>query len=64
MSIDYTDGGRRGKGTDDEVLLTTSFLREDDGEGRLRPQTLADYHGQGESQAQSRRLHRRRQTPE
>ena len=46
MSIDYTDSAKRGKAQEDEVLLTTSFIREDDGEGRLRPQTLADYNGQ------------------
>lgn len=46
MSIDFTDDRKRGKAADDEVLLTTSFLREDDGEGKLRPQTLADYNGQ------------------
>jgi Holliday junction DNA helicase RuvB len=46
MSIDFTDDSKRGKSADDEVLLTTSFLREDDGEGKLRPQTLADYNGQ------------------
>ena len=46
MSIDYTDSTKRGAAENDEVLLTTSFLREDDGEGRLRPQTLADYNGQ------------------
>lgn len=45
MSIDYTDE-KRGKAQDDEILLTTSFVREDDGEGKLRPQTLSDYNGQ------------------
>lgn len=46
MSIDYTDERKKSKPADDEVLLTTSFIREDDGEGSLRPQTLADYNGQ------------------
>ena len=46
MSIDYTDSKKRGTEQDDEVLLTTSRLREDDGEGKLRPQTLSDYTGQ------------------
>jgi Holliday junction DNA helicase RuvB len=46
MSIDFTDDRKRGKQADDEVLLTTSFIREDDGEGKLRPQTLSDYNGQ------------------
>lgn len=45
MSIDYTDQ-KRGRSSDDEILLTTSFIREDDGEGKLRPQTLSDYYGQ------------------
>jgi Holliday junction DNA helicase RuvB len=46
MSIDYTDGRKQDRSNDDEVLLTTSFIREDDGEGKLRPQSLADYNGQ------------------
>lgn len=46
MSIDYSDVKKRGRVDEDEILLTTSFIREDDGEGRLRPQTLAEYHGQ------------------
>lgn len=46
MSIDFTDDSKRGKDPDDEVLLSASFLREDDGEGSLRPQTLSEYIGQ------------------
>lgn len=46
MSIDYTDERKKTKLPDDEILLTTSFIREDDSEGSLRPQTLADYNGQ------------------
>jgi Holliday junction DNA helicase RuvB len=46
MSIDFTDNRKRGEAPDDEILLTTSFIREDDGEGKLRPQSLADYNGQ------------------
>ncbi len=46
MSIDFTDEPKINKGSDEEVLLTTSFTREDDGEGGLRPKTLADYTGQ------------------
>lgn len=46
MSIDFTDDKKSGKSSDDEILLTTSFIREDDGEIKLRPQTLADYYGQ------------------
>jgi Holliday junction DNA helicase RuvB len=46
MSIDYSDIKKRGRVDEDEILLTTSFIREDDGEGRLRPQTLAEYYGQ------------------
>ena len=45
MSIDYTDE-KRGKLQDDEILLTTSFTREDDGERKLRPQRLSEYNGQ------------------
>jgi Holliday junction DNA helicase RuvB len=46
MSIDYSDEPKKGGSADDEVLLTTSFVREDSGEGSLRPQTFADYTGQ------------------
>lgn len=46
MSIDYTDDKRRGPAPEEQVLLTTSFLREDDGEGSLRPQSLTEYIGQ------------------
>ncbi|MEL4105560.1 Holliday junction branch migration DNA helicase RuvB [Oscillospiraceae bacterium WX1] len=50
MSIDFTDN-RKKDGADDEVLLTTSFLREDDGEGSLRPQSLTEYVGQEKAKA-------------
>ncbi|UOO38492.1 Holliday junction branch migration DNA helicase RuvB [Oscillospiraceae bacterium CM] len=50
MSIDFTDN-RKKEGADDEVLLTTSFLREDDGEGSLRPQSLTEYVGQEKAKA-------------
>ncbi len=46
MSIDYTDEPKKAGRDDEEVLLTTSFVREDNGEGSLRPQTFADYTGQ------------------
>jgi Holliday junction DNA helicase RuvB len=46
MSIDHTDEPNKGGRADEEVLLTTSFVREDNGEGSLRPQTFADYTGQ------------------
>ncbi|SHH62075.1 Holliday junction DNA helicase subunit RuvB [Sporobacter termitidis DSM 10068] len=46
MSIDYTDDKKKSGDANDEILLTTSFLREDDGEGSLRPQTLTEYIGQ------------------
>ena len=46
MSIDFTDEAKQSGGDDSEVLLSASFTREDDGEGGLRPQTLADYTGQ------------------
>ncbi len=46
MSIDFTDAAKQSGGDDSEVLLSASFTREDDGEGGLRPQTLADYTGQ------------------
>ena len=49
MSIDYTDSTKHGKAQEEEVLLTTSFIPGRTTEsGRLRPQTLADYNGQGE----------------
>ncbi len=40
------DDKKKNKPSDDEVLLTTSFISEDDGEGSLRPQTLSEYIGQ------------------
>ena len=46
MSIDYTDEPKKNESSDDEGLITTSLLREDNGEGSLRPQTFADYTGQ------------------
>ena len=46
MSIDYTDEPKKSSTSEEEVLLTTSFVREDDGEAGLRPQTLSDYTGQ------------------
>lgn len=46
MSIDFTDDRKRGKTPDDEVLLSTSFISEDNGEGSLRPKTLSEYIGQ------------------
>jgi Holliday junction DNA helicase RuvB len=45
MSIDYSDD-RDARGDGDEVLLSASFTQEDDGEGSLRPRTLAEYIGQ------------------
>jgi Holliday junction DNA helicase RuvB len=47
MSIDFTGDSIKTKPSDEgDVLLKPSFTPEDDGEGRLRPQTLGDYHGQ------------------
>lgn len=60
MSINYSDdsyngrSGRGGRGARDACaadepsgpLLSTSYLGEDGGEGRLRPQTLAEFTGQ------------------
>lgn len=46
MSIDFTDERKKGKTLDDEVLLSTSFISEDNGEGSLRPKTLSEYIGQ------------------
>lgn len=46
MSIDFSDSSRIQKLADDEILLSTSVINEDDGEGNLRPQTLAEYIGQ------------------
>lgn len=46
MSIDFTDERKKGKTLDDEVLLSTSFTSEDNGEGSLRPKTLSEYIGQ------------------
>ncbi len=45
MSIDFTDESKNAE-PDEAVALTTSFLREDAGEGALRPQSLSDYNGQ------------------
>ncbi len=42
MSIDYTDENKRAH----DNLLKPSQVPEDDGEARLRPQTLAEYNGQ------------------
>lgn len=42
MSIDYTDDNKR----EPDNLLKPSQAPEDDGEARLRPQTLDDYNGQ------------------
>ena len=41
--IDFSDDTKR---QDDETLLTTSFMREDDGEGSLRPRSITEYIGQ------------------
>lgn len=46
MSIDFTDERKKGRALDDEVLLSTSFISEDNGEGSLRPKTLSEYIGQ------------------
>ena len=46
MSIDFTDEPRKNIQSEDDELLTTAFVREDDGEAGLRPQTLQDYTGQ------------------
>ena len=42
MSIDFSDDGFAAE----EPLVSTSLLREDDGESSLRPKTLAEYIGQ------------------
>ncbi len=46
MSIDFSDDNRNDIRRDSEVILSTAALREDDGEGKLRPQTLKEYIGQ------------------
>lgn len=43
MSIDFSEDRLD---SDQPPLMTTSLLREDDGEGSLRPKALADYIGQ------------------
>ena len=45
MAIDYSDNIYIEE-SDDDQLLTTSFLSEDGGEGSLRPRTLSEYIGQ------------------
>jgi len=45
MSINYSDEEYSSKEPGD-VLLSASYTGEDDGEGRLRPRTLAEYTGQ------------------
>lgn len=45
MSIDYSSN-KPDKQSDDEILLSTSVIGEDYGEGSLRPQTLGEYIGQ------------------
>ena len=51
MSINFSDDNRaepreeRYRG-DEETLLSTNLLPDDDGEGSLRPRTLAEYIGQ------------------
>ena len=42
MSIDFSETGFE----TEEPLVTTSLLKEDDGEYSLRPQRLAEYIGQ------------------
>lgn len=42
MSIDFSEDGFE----TEEPLVATSLLKEDDGEGSLRPKTLAEYIGQ------------------
>lgn len=42
MSIDFSENGFE----TEEPLVATSLLKEDDGEGSLRPKTLAEYIGQ------------------
>ena len=43
MSIDFSDNG----GFETEApLVTTSLTRDDEGEGSLRPKSLAEYIGQ------------------
>ena len=44
MSISYNDG--KEFEYDEEPLVTTTVTKEDDGEGSLRPKTLAEYIGQ------------------
>ena len=46
MSIDYSDDTQKERVQSSETLLSTSFLREDDGEGSFRPQSLTEYIGQ------------------
>ena len=46
MSIEFSDSVKRGSAQDEEVLLSASFQNEDNGEVKLRPQTLREYIGQ------------------
>ena len=49
MAIDYSDDRYNEddpNADSDAVLLSTSYINEDTGEGRLRPQTLSEYIGQ------------------
>jgi Holliday junction DNA helicase RuvB len=46
MSIDYSDEKYGYEESVEDVLLSASFTQEDDGEGSLRPRTLAEYIGQ------------------
>ncbi|MDR2356918.1 MAG: Holliday junction branch migration DNA helicase RuvB [Oscillospiraceae bacterium] len=46
MSIDYSDEGYGYDESGEDALLSASFMREDGGEGNLRPRTLAEYIGQ------------------
>ena len=46
MSIDFSETKNGGKQKEEDILLTTTVIREDEGEGSLRPRNLSEYIGQ------------------
>ena len=49
MSIDFSDERMPMRGEENSELLSANMLREDDGEGSLRPRTLSEYIGQSKA---------------
>ena len=52
MSIEFSGGM-----TDDERIISTRQLSEDETENSLRPKSMADYIGQKKSQGKPEHLH-------